>query len=71
MTQTVPQPATGGAAAFDLSPLFQICSQLSERLEKQQAASRGELEKIRVKATPTPAFLTELQSSQRSSWQRA
>ncbi|XP_065146340.1 rab GTPase-activating protein 1 isoform X1 [Paramisgurnus dabryanus] len=27
----------------------QICSQLSERLEKQQTANRGELEKIRVK----------------------
>ncbi|XP_019727580.1 rab GTPase-activating protein 1 isoform X2 [Hippocampus comes] len=27
----------------------QICSQLSERLEKQQAANRGELEKIRAK----------------------
>lgn len=27
---------------------IQICSQLSERLEKQQAANRGELEKIRV-----------------------
>ncbi|XP_057674529.1 rab GTPase-activating protein 1 isoform X1 [Corythoichthys intestinalis] len=27
----------------------QICSQLSERLEKQQSANRGELEKIRVK----------------------
>lgn len=32
---------------------FQICSQLSERLEKQQAANRGELEKIRVKVTLT------------------
>lgn len=27
---------------------IQICSQLSERLEKQQTANRGELEKIRV-----------------------
>uniref|UniRef100_A0A8C7IYI8 Rab GTPase-activating protein 1 n=1 Tax=Oncorhynchus kisutch TaxID=8019 RepID=A0A8C7IYI8_ONCKI len=27
----------------------QICSQLSERLEKQQAANKGELEKIRLK----------------------
>ncbi|XP_064873716.1 rab GTPase-activating protein 1 isoform X3 [Oncorhynchus nerka] len=27
----------------------QICSQLSERLEKQQAANKGELEKIRMK----------------------
>uniref|UniRef100_A0A4W5L198 Uncharacterized protein n=1 Tax=Hucho hucho TaxID=62062 RepID=A0A4W5L198_9TELE len=26
----------------------QICSQLSERLEKQQTANKGELEKIRV-----------------------
>uniref|UniRef100_A0A673N119 Rab GTPase-activating protein 1-like n=1 Tax=Sinocyclocheilus rhinocerous TaxID=307959 RepID=A0A673N119_9TELE len=29
----------------------QICSQLSERLEKQQTANRGELEKIRVIST--------------------
>lgn len=31
--------------------LSQICSQLSERLEKQQTANRGELEKIRVTFT--------------------
>lgn len=36
-----------------MTRFFQICSQLSERLEKQQAANRGELEKIRVNATLT------------------
>lgn len=35
---------------FDLCvSVSQICSQLSERLEKQQTANRGELEKIRVR----------------------
>ncbi|XP_076875154.1 rab GTPase-activating protein 1 isoform X2 [Brachyhypopomus gauderio] len=35
----------------------QICSQLSERLEKQQTANKGELEKIRVEACETCSVL--------------
>lgn len=41
---------------------IQICSQLSERLEKQQAANRGELEKIRVNFTHTHASNTAVRT---------
>ncbi len=37
-------------AGFDcLIHCFQICSQLSERLEKQQTANKEELQRIKVK----------------------
>ncbi|KTF83696.1 hypothetical protein cypCar_00021577 [Cyprinus carpio] len=53
--QHQPKPATSQnreetLLTLDLCVLVsQICSQLSERLEKQQTANRGELEKIRMK----------------------
>jgi len=35
-----------------LLSLLQICSQLSTRLEKQQAASKDELEVVKVRTMP-------------------
>ncbi len=39
---------------------LQICSQLSERLEKQQTANKEELQRLKVKNILTPPFLQPL-----------